>query len=232
MSDSIKGQKLAAGGAATTAGIDFQNRISAWFAVRILAEKHASPLWGWPASSSLEFIRCETEQPVDDLMVGDSEGRIAVAQIKHSVSLEKSPDSPLGKTISQFVRQYLRSGNTATDQRVPWQRGLDSVRDRFLLIAAPTSSQKVVTNFPAVMERVRMLPAGAKLSALSFSEDENEALLVIESHIEGAFLQISQRAPNDAQLLELLSFIRVCVIDVDANGKMRAKQKRRYAQTS
>lgn len=31
------------GGAATQAGVDYQNRIAAWMAVRILAEQDAAP---------------------------------------------------------------------------------------------------------------------------------------------------------------------------------------------
>jgi hypothetical protein len=62
------------GGAATQAGIDYQNRVAAWMAVRILAEQDASPPWNLLDNVTLEFLRCETEQPVDDLLVGTSEG--------------------------------------------------------------------------------------------------------------------------------------------------------------
>ena len=77
----ISSQK-SGGGSATQAGIIFQNRVAAWLCTRILDEKDAELLWEWPASSTLEFIRCETEQPIDDLMVGTSEDAFAFINVK------------------------------------------------------------------------------------------------------------------------------------------------------
>jgi hypothetical protein len=71
-----------AGGTATALGMAFQHRVAAWLAVRILADINVGPLWEWPNSSAIEFIRCETEQPVDDMMVGSSDGRLAFIQVK------------------------------------------------------------------------------------------------------------------------------------------------------
>lgn len=71
-----------AGGSATAIGMAFQHRAAAWLAVRILADTNAGPLWDWPNSSTIEFIRCETEQPVHDIMVGTSEGWLAFLQAK------------------------------------------------------------------------------------------------------------------------------------------------------
>lgn len=53
------------GGAATQAGINYQNRVAAWRCVRILAEQDAASLWGLPEDVTFDFIRCETEQPVE-----------------------------------------------------------------------------------------------------------------------------------------------------------------------
>src|SRR5262249_46865800 len=94
------------GGAATQAGINYQNRVAAWFATRILAERDASPSLGLPADISLEFLRCETEQPVDDLMIGTSAGGHLFIQVKHSLSLERAENSAISSSISQFVRQF------------------------------------------------------------------------------------------------------------------------------
>jgi hypothetical protein len=64
--------------------MSFQHRVAAWLAVRILAEGNAGPLWDLSSSSTVEFIRCETEQPVDDIMIGllnerwGGEGRVVV----------------------------------------------------------------------------------------------------------------------------------------------------------
>ena len=64
--------------------------------------------FGTGLSSTIEFIRCETEQPVDDIMVGSSDGRLAFVQVKRSLSLERSSEAPFAKTFRPFVRQTLR----------------------------------------------------------------------------------------------------------------------------
>lgn len=68
------------GGAAAQTGINYQNRVAAWFAFRVLAEDAASRPWDFSAST--DFLRCETEQPVDDLLLGLSDSGFVFAQVK------------------------------------------------------------------------------------------------------------------------------------------------------
>src|SRR5215510_15445105 len=95
------------GGAATAGGMNFQHRATAWVAVHILAEKGLSPPWGLPGEVTLEWVRCETEQPVDDLMVGTSHDGVILAQIKHTLQLSSRAGSPLASALDQCVRQYI-----------------------------------------------------------------------------------------------------------------------------
>src|SRR4051794_12090121 len=90
-----------AGGAATQAGTGYQNRVVAWIAVQILAEQATSPSWDLPASVTLELLRCETDQPVDDVLVGTSDAGFGFGQAKHSLNLEASPRSDLASAIDQ-----------------------------------------------------------------------------------------------------------------------------------
>src|ERR1700730_9253945 len=91
-----------AGGAATALGMAFQHRVAAWLSVRVHADTNVGPLWDWPNASTIEFIRCETEQPVDDIMVGSSDDRLAFLQVKRSILLERGGESPFAKTVAQF----------------------------------------------------------------------------------------------------------------------------------
>ena len=89
--------------------MNFQHRVTAWIAVHILAERGISPPWGLPGEVTLEWFRCETEQPVDDLMVGTSHDGVVLAQIKPTLQLSPRPDSPLAAALDQCVRQLLAS---------------------------------------------------------------------------------------------------------------------------
>src|SRR5262245_3386156 len=94
-----------AGGAATAGGMNFEYRVAAWVAVRILAGIEVSLPWEFSAETTFEWLRCETEQPVDDLMIGTSQDGLILVQVKHT--LERSPrlDSPLASALDQCVRQ-------------------------------------------------------------------------------------------------------------------------------
>ncbi|NET60325.1 MAG: hypothetical protein F6K47_30540 [Symploca sp. SIO2E6] len=51
---------------------------------------------------TLKFLRCETEQPVDDLLVGTSDHGHAFIQVKHRLTLATAAKSDLGSTIDQL----------------------------------------------------------------------------------------------------------------------------------
>jgi hypothetical protein len=76
----------------------------AWVAVQVLAEKEMSPPWELHSGTTLEWLRCETEQPVDDLMVGTSEGGLIFSQVKHTLQLSASASSDLASALDQCVR--------------------------------------------------------------------------------------------------------------------------------
>lgn len=61
------------GGAANHLGVTYQDRVSAWLCVQILAEQESSPILEWLADSTLDFIRCETEHLVESLKLTDVE---------------------------------------------------------------------------------------------------------------------------------------------------------------
>ncbi len=94
----------AAGGAADAAGADFQAEVAAWFAVRILAETHASPLLDLPADSTLQSVACQVASPIDDVHVAVSTGGRVMVQAKRSLSMSAKPSSELASVVRQFVR--------------------------------------------------------------------------------------------------------------------------------
>jgi len=135
-------QRVGGGGAATSAGILFQQQLGALIGCKLLAQRplpailemgDATPVW----------MRFETEAPVDDMLIATSEGGFVAIQAKTGVSLSSDPASPLGKTISQFVRHWLacQSG----DGTRQWNRPLDPHRDRLVLAVGAAAPDTVVS---------------------------------------------------------------------------------------
>src|SRR5450755_1244132 len=60
------------GGRATHSGTYYQNRVSAWWAVLILAEADADPPFELPDDLTFASLNAETTKAVDDLSVSTS----------------------------------------------------------------------------------------------------------------------------------------------------------------
>ena len=80
-------RKSSAGGAALQGGAAYQNRVAAWLAVEMLAESQAAPLS--PGGGSIEILRAETQESMDDLLVGTSLERYTFLQAKRRISTER-----------------------------------------------------------------------------------------------------------------------------------------------
>jgi hypothetical protein len=158
----VAGDSYTAGGAAAAGGFEFQARAAAWFAARILAERIAAHLFGLEPADALVSIRCEADAPVDDIIVETSARGFLFVQVKAGLRWSASLNSPLGRAIDQFVRQYL-AGFTASEGRRPWERPLEVGRDRLLLVVTADSSRTVTIDFPSLLERVRSLPSDDEL---------------------------------------------------------------------
>lgn len=212
------------GGAATQAGTDYQNRVAAWIAVRILAEQDASPPWDFPGHFTLEFLRCETEQPVDDLLVGTSGNGHVFIQVKHTLSLETSKGSDLASSLDQFVRQFLSYRDAETGQG-PWERPIDVDRDRLVLVTSPGSSAPIRQTVPAILKRLRSLAPGQAVDDAAANAPERDALRVIKNHVTRSWRRATGADPTKDDLRKFLSLIRVQVLDVDAGGNNELEAK-------
>jgi len=205
------------GGAAAVGGLDYQHRVGAWVAVHILAEKDIMPPWDFPAGTTLEWLRCETEQPVDDLLVGTSNDGLVFAQIKRKLHFSGNPDSDLASALDQFVRQFIHCQSRTSGKR-PWDRPLDPLRDRLMLITGPESPTRIRVYFPSLLSRLQNLVPGQSLNDAALNKEEREVLSVIKGHIERSWQKALGTKHSDDELRQLLSMVRVQILDVDGEG--------------
>lgn len=206
------------GGAATGGGMNFQYYISAYFAVRVLAEIEASPVLGWPAATTLTSVSGETNQAVDDLLIINSRGDLGFGQAKRTLSLSDLATSAFGSAIDQFTRQVLINRNIAMGPRA-WERPLDPGRDRLVLFIGPASSGPVKKELPTVLGRVRGLLTGQALQDATNSQSEKDALASIVAQVKRTWTTIKGGAPSDPEIIEVLRLIHVMEIDVEPGGR-------------
>lgn len=211
-----------AGGAATAGGMNFQHRLTAFVGVQILAERGATPLWD--LSGSLELVRCETDQPVDDLLVVTANRHVAFAQAKRDLKLSGNPQSELAAVLNQFVRQFLLS-RSATIVDHPWLRSLDPAHDRLVMVVGTGSSSLIRERLPAVLNRVRTLPSGLSIESAAGNAEERRAIDIVLDHIRRLWQIETGTLPNEGELHQLLSLIRISVLNLDEGGHTETEAK-------
>ncbi len=183
--------------------------------MRVLAEKEASPPWELGAGDTFDFLRCETEQPIDDLMIGTSSGGVILIQAKHKVRLEKAPGAPLGAALAQFANQFMGS-RTASGPH-PWDRPVDPSRDRFVLVTGRGSSVPICDHLPQALAKYRSQP----FSEDSLTQEEQRAISMVISHLERLWVARQGAPLSEEDLQSLLRLIWVEVLDVEGGPAER-----------
>ena len=217
------------GGVATQSGINYQNRVAAWMAVAILADQESAPPWDLPADTSLKFLRCETEQPVDDLLVGTSNGGNAFIQVKHGLELGKSPQSGFGKTLVQFDRQFLAYSDEPGNR--PWERPLDINRDRLVLVTSSGSSASIREELPSLLSKIRELLPSQEISEAASSAKLKAIFDTVDNLITVICQQNRLEALSSDEKRQILCLMRVQILNVDAGGNEELQAKDRLRRS-
>ncbi len=220
--------KTSGGGAAAAGGMEFQHRVAAWVAAHILAEKDTAAPWELPADTTLEWLRCETEQPVDDLLVGTSANGLLFAQVKRTLQLASAPNSQLASALDQFVRQFISNPSRTTSRQLR-DRPLDPARDRLVLVTSRTSSKPILVHLPAVLSRLRSTEQ--TLDRVPRNQKERKALSILQTHLTRSWRKSLGTLPSEGELKQLLSLIYIQVADL-AKGGTEEREARSLLRTS
>lgn len=204
---------MTGGGAATAGGMDFQHRVSASLAVLILAEKDAALPWDLPAGVTLDWLRCETEQPIDDIMAGTSAHGLIFIQAKKTLNLSTGTDSALASVVDQCVRQFISTRNKPKGPRL-WDREIDPTRDRFVIVTSPDSSKAVISDAGKLLTRLRSLTSGAPLDDAATNDNERKVLETLVGHARASWQRVTGSAPADADITRVLGLMRFETFDV------------------
>lgn len=204
------------GGAATHAGVGYQDRVAAWFAVRILDEQYASPLWNLATTITFEQLRSETIEPVDDIQIITLANGYIFIQAKHRLSLGTTEGSELASCFDQFVQQFHRGVEASFPGGT--RRQLDPEKDRLVIATGPRSPETVRLILLTMLKKVRELSPGQTSDAATFSAEEQGAFEAVKKHIERSWKRHIGHLPSNRNVLDVLSFVWVQTLDVDDDG--------------
>lgn len=112
------------GGRATAGGVNYEVRIAAFIAVKMLAGSQCA-VWERISGEDLSAITLQAAEPVDDIVVslhGDAESRVFISAKERNQPIPLTERSPaFTDTVDAFVRQYLKMSAVAdTVSRLVW----------------------------------------------------------------------------------------------------------------
>jgi hypothetical protein len=196
VTEGIASRKGTAGSRAA-GGFNYQDRVTAWFAVRMLAGDRASGVPGLYEGQVLDLV-CETRDEVDDCRVGLPDDALLL-QAKHSIQLKQAEDSDLGRTAAQFVRQHLTP-----------ERGAD----KLVLVTTSFSPNSITEDLRGALDGFRN---SYPEPDLPLSGDRGKALTVFLGHVVREWPRSSPSAaePTGEALRAFLKQCWVWTLDVD-----------------
>lgn len=198
-----------AGGFATQRGINYQNRTTAFFAASCLAE--VIPVPGLPRSP-VQSIRCETGEPLADILLTFENDGLAFIEVKRTVQLISSRLKPV---LSQVIQQYLVSEQGTNGGKLPWRRVLDPSRDRLMLLTSSESSESVTKHLAACLARVGPGAAPEILPTVPLNEKETRAFGEFHALTLEAWHELMGAEPSLEKVVHLYSLFRIGSLDVN-----------------
>lgn len=199
------------GGHATTAGIEYQAQVGAWFASHILTSQAISEIGpSIPTSFQMESI-----SPVDDIVVNAEFGGLWFINVKTDVSVSTQSKSTLSSVADQFVRQWIEGVITGSIRR-----DIDPSRDRLILVVKPNRSRPLVNGLNPVIKRFIDNPNNALELKPAYSEEQNTALNAFSTLIKFHWSKHTGLKASEQEIIALISCVRV--IEFELTGTMRA----------
>jgi len=217
---SRRAKRSSSGGKAEATGANYESLVAAWYCTRLLLGRSAHPPFDLPASARLIKLACQTDEPVDDVNCDTTDQGRIFTQAKRRVSLSRAANSPLGKSIDQFVRQKKAWSDAAAAN--PMARILDPSRDRLVLATRSTASRKIVEILPRLLRGLRDRGDTQLLTEVQTSQEEQEVASAIEVQIRRSWLATNGRDATPRDIGSLLRLVWIHPLDVEESERDRS----------
>ncbi len=193
------------GGRATASGVNYEARVAAFLAVKMLAGSQTA-VWENITGGDLSGIAMQVAEPVDDIVVtlrDDPEARVFISAKERSGSVALTRRDPaFVETVGAFVGQFLKLSSSAR------------AKSRFVW-AVPNSVGPAGTQHLARVLKEHRDAAGGPLDAFLGSR-RKEAKKAVQGLLDvttQAWRERAGRDPSDGELRQFLGAVFVEVLD-------------------
>jgi len=198
-----------AGGFATQRGINYQNRVAAFFAAACLSENLALP--GLPRSP-VQSVRCETGEPLADILLTFESDGIAFIEVKRTIQLNSTRMKPV---LSQAIQQYLVPDQGTSGGKFPWRRILEPDRDRLMLLTSTESPENVTKHLSACLARIGPEARPQILPTVPQNEQEARAFDEFQVLTLAAWKELMGVEPPLEKVVRFYALFRIGSLDVN-----------------
>ncbi len=159
---------------------------------------------------SVDWVRFETEAPVDDILAKTSAGGFIAIQAKTSLSLTTNSDQPFAQVIKQVIKHWLTCHSG--DGSLEWNRPLDPAKDRLVLAVTPRAPESLRIDLPAAI-KTQQNPGAQVLT-----QRQSRAYQVYEDCVQAIWSDLTAQPIGADVLSRISSLFSIVTIDLDVAG--------------
>lgn len=184
---------------ATNAGIDFQQRVSAFMMILMEFEIDISMVLQLNSKEKIIELNFEACENIDDLVMTLESGKKIYFQMKRTISLSESEDSEFYGVCTQFVKQYLTQNSSDL---------------AYILCTRSEASSAITVKLKRILEGIRLAHDFKIVSDLN--KEEKNIFDKLCNNIKKIYKNIKQQDISNHQLLELILRMYVEIFNVES----------------
>ena len=198
MTTKKKEKKINASGSATNAGIDYQQRVGAWFLVSQYTDFNINKTIDIDSDLFIESVHFETTDYVDDIRI-DCKEVLIYCQVKRRVStLSSSSNSDFNKSMKQFVTSFINEY---------------SLNNIYVLITTSESTTKIKKDLKKILTSVRLNDTKFQNNPLNKSEENT--FKTFRTQFFHLYREILGTETDEVTFIKFCKQVYVSIIDLE-----------------
>ena len=161
---------------ATNAGIDFQQRVSAYMMILMEFDMDISLALQVNKSNTIKEINFEDCESIDDLVITLDSGKKIYFQMKRTISLSDDSESEFFGVCEQFVNQFLKQNENDL---------------AYILVTRTEASKAISVKLKRILEGIRLANSLSVIEKLY--QEERKIFDKVSSNIKTIYKKYSKR---------------------------------------
>lgn len=184
---------------ATNAGIDFQQRVSAYMMILMEFDMDISLAMQLNRNDKIKGLNFEACESIDDLVITLDSGKKIYLQMKRTLSLSDSVDSEFYSVCMQFVEQYLKQNN-------------DDIA--YILATRSETSKSITVKLKRILEGIRL--ANNLQIIVDLNEEEKNCFDKMCNNIKTIYKNLKKEDISQEDLLNIFLHIYIEIFNIES----------------